>query len=49
MDQGNDLIGSNPLIGSCVIGPSEAGPERDHWLEMRQNPRKAVARWHTLR
>lgn len=49
MDQANDLIGSNPLIGCCVVGPKESGPERDHWLDMIQSPRKAVACWHTMR
>ncbi|CAH1968325.1 unnamed protein product [Acanthoscelides obtectus] len=48
-DQGNDLIGTNPLIGSCVIGPKESGPERDHWIDMMHSPRKAVACWHTVR
>nr|CAI5823200.1 unnamed protein product [Callosobruchus analis] len=48
-DQANDLIGTNPLIGSCVIGPKETGPERDHWIDMIHNPRKAVACWHTVR
>jgi hypothetical protein len=49
MDQANDLIGSNPLIGCCLIGPKETGPERDHWLDMTQSPRKAIACWHTMR
>lgn len=49
MDQANDLIGNNPLVGCCVIGPKETGPERDHWIDMTQSPRKAVACWHTMR
>ncbi|KAI4463434.1 synaptotagmin [Holotrichia oblita] len=49
MDQGNDLIGTNPLIGGCLIGPKESGAEKDHWIDMTQSPRKAVACWHTLR
>ncbi|XP_047112001.1 synaptotagmin-5, partial [Schistocerca piceifrons] len=49
MDQGNDLIGHTPLLGCCVIGPQEEGPEQDHWRDMTQSPRKAVAMWHTLR
>jgi hypothetical protein len=49
MDQGNDLIGGNPLLGSCINGPEEEGRERDHWCELTQCPRKAVAMWHTLR
>lgn len=49
MDQGNDLIGTNPLIGGCLIGPRETGAEKDHWIDMTQSPRKAVACWHTLR
>ncbi|XP_071056275.1 synaptotagmin-5 isoform X2 [Onthophagus taurus] len=48
-DQTNDLISNNPaLLGCCVIGPKETGPERDHWIDMTQN-RKSVACWHTLR
>lgn len=49
MDQGNDLIGNNPLIGCCIIGPRQSGPERDHWIDMTQSPRKAIACWHTVR
>ncbi|XP_063230922.1 synaptotagmin-5 [Bacillus rossius redtenbacheri] len=49
MDQGNDLIGNNPLLGCCVIGPQESGAESDHWNDMTHCPRKAVAMWHTLR
>ncbi|XP_068082352.1 synaptotagmin-5 [Anabrus simplex] len=49
MDQGNDLIGSNPLLGCSIIGLHEGGAERDHWSDMMQSPRKAVAMWHTLR
>lgn len=49
MDQENDLIGTNPLIGGCLIGPKETGAEKEHWIEMTQSPRKAVAYWHTLR
>lgn len=49
MDQANDLRGSNPAIGSCILGPKEVGQEREHWLDMTQSPRKAVACWHTIR
>ncbi|KAF4524532.1 hypothetical protein B566_EDAN002805 [Ephemera danica] len=50
LDQANDLMSSGPLLGCCVVGAHEqAGPERDHWVEMSQTPRKAVAMWHTLR
>ncbi|KAK5643895.1 hypothetical protein RI129_007740 [Pyrocoelia pectoralis] len=49
IDQGSDLIASNPLIGCCLIGSRESGPEKDHWQDMIQSPRKAVACWHTLR
>ncbi|KAJ8949692.1 hypothetical protein NQ314_008155, partial [Rhamnusium bicolor] len=48
-DQGNDLIGNNPLVGTCIIGPKETGPEKDHWIDMTQSPRKAIACWHTVR
>ncbi|XP_046395716.1 uncharacterized protein LOC124162979 [Ischnura elegans] len=51
LGQSSDLIGANsPLLGSCVLGPHESpGPAQDHWSDMAQNPRKAVAMWHTLR
>ncbi|EEB18238.1 synaptotagmin-6, putative [Pediculus humanus corporis] len=49
LDQGNDLIGHNPLLGCCLVGPGEIGTERDHWIEMMNSPRKAIAMWHTLR
>ncbi|XP_065350081.1 synaptotagmin-5 isoform X2 [Cloeon dipterum] len=50
MDQANELMSSGPLLGCCVVGPREhQGPERDHWIEMTQTPRKAVAMWHTIR
>lgn len=49
LDQGSDLIGHNPLLGCCVVGPQEEGAEREHWSDMTQSPRKAVAMWHTLR
>ncbi|XP_054269424.1 synaptotagmin-5 isoform X1 [Macrosteles quadrilineatus] len=49
MDGGSDLIGNSPLLGCCVIGPHEEGPGQDHWTDMTQSPRKAVAMWHTLR
>nr|XP_023016151.1 synaptotagmin-5 [Leptinotarsa decemlineata] len=48
-DQGNDLIVNNTLIGACVIGPKESGPEKDHWIDMSQSPRKSIACWHTIR
>lgn len=43
------MDGCSELMGSCVIGPSEEGPGQDHWVDMTQSPRKAVAMWHTLR
>ncbi|KAB0798857.1 hypothetical protein PPYR_06737 [Photinus pyralis] len=49
IDQGSDLISNNPLIGCCLIGSRESGAEKDHWQDMMQSPRKAVACWHTLR
>lgn len=49
MDQGNDLVGHNLLIGSCRIGPREVGISQDHWISMIQNPRKSIHVWHILR
>ncbi|KAJ8919456.1 hypothetical protein NQ315_016556 [Exocentrus adspersus] len=48
-DQGSDLIGNSPLVGSCIIGPKENGTEKDHWNDMIQSPRKTIACWHTIR
>ncbi|CAG9860369.1 unnamed protein product [Phyllotreta striolata] len=48
-DQGTDIIVNNILIGICTIGPKETGPEKDHWIDMTQSPRKAIACWHTIR
>ncbi|CAH1111363.1 unnamed protein product [Psylliodes chrysocephalus] len=48
-DQGTDIIVNNILIGICTIGPKESGPEKDHWIDMTQSPRKAIACWHTVR
>ncbi|XP_039278820.1 synaptotagmin-C [Nilaparvata lugens] len=48
MDQA-DMVSNKGLLGSCVIGPHEEGPPQDHWHDMTQSPRKAVAMWHSLR
>ncbi|XP_048517531.1 synaptotagmin-6 isoform X2 [Dendroctonus ponderosae] len=48
-DQGNDLMGSNPLLGCCTIGPKAVGTGKDHWNDMIHTPRKAVFCWHTIR
>ncbi|KAG7206379.1 hypothetical protein KM043_003744 [Ampulex compressa] len=57
MDSNSELIGGNPIIGSCIVGPatgtataSEGGNNqgRDHWLHMTQSPRHPITMWHTL-
>ncbi|KAL1509133.1 hypothetical protein ABEB36_003920 [Hypothenemus hampei] len=48
-DQGNDIMGSHPLLGTCTIGPKSNGSGKDHWNDMLQTPRKSVYLWHTLR
>ncbi|XP_065158910.1 synaptotagmin-1 [Atheta coriaria] len=48
LDQKSDLIGSSPQIGSCVIGPKQNGPERDHWRQVTKSPRTTIACWHVL-
>ncbi|KAF7280464.1 synaptotagmin beta isoform X2 [Rhynchophorus ferrugineus] len=48
-DQGNDIMGSNPLVGCCSIGPKTAGTGKEHWNDMIQSPRKTVFCWHTVR
>ncbi|XP_060532007.1 synaptotagmin-5-like [Cylas formicarius] len=48
-DQGNDIMGSNPLLGCCTIGPKSSGSGKEHWNDMMQSPRKTVFCWHTIR
>ncbi|CAG9766090.1 unnamed protein product [Ceutorhynchus assimilis] len=48
-DQGNDIMGSNPLLGCCTIGPKASGTGKEHWNDMIQSPRKTVFCWHTIR
>ncbi|KAJ8946703.1 hypothetical protein NQ318_006961 [Aromia moschata] len=43
------LEGKERIKGNCIIGPKETGPEKDHWIDMTQSPRKAIACWHTVR
>ncbi|XP_066145550.1 synaptotagmin-5 isoform X2 [Euwallacea fornicatus] len=48
-DQGNEIMGNNPLLGSCSLGSKVTGSGKDHWSDMLLSPRKAVFCWHTLR
>jgi len=48
LDQSNDLMGSNALVGTVVVGPRETGTELSHWNDMSQNFRKSIAMWHVL-
>ena len=45
----HDLVGQGDILGQCTIGHNREGKEGQHWKEMTQNVRKAVAKWHTLR
>lgn len=49
MDQSTEFIGTNPLLGTCLLGSKEEGTGRDHWIDMVQSPRTAVSNWHILR
>ncbi|XP_020283348.1 synaptotagmin-5 isoform X2 [Pseudomyrmex gracilis] len=47
----SELIGGNPIVGSCIIGPATGADNsqgREHWLQMTQSPRKQFAEWHIL-
>ncbi|XP_050300266.1 synaptotagmin-5 isoform X2 [Anthonomus grandis grandis] len=49
-DQGNDIMGSNPLLGCCTIGPkAPSNSGKEHWTDMLHSPRKTVFSWHTVR
>ena len=45
----HDLLGAGGCIGSCHIGKERQGNEGMHWHEMKNNVRKAIAKWQTLR
>ncbi|XP_033214008.1 synaptotagmin-6, partial [Belonocnema kinseyi] len=58
LDSSSELIGSNAIVGSCIVGPGATGsiliPEsgnrsQEHWQHMTHSPRNGVAMWHTLR
>ena len=44
----HDVVGQGDILGVCTIGKDRPGKEGQHWKEMAQNVRKAVAKWHTL-
>ncbi|XP_031777994.1 synaptotagmin-6 isoform X1 [Nasonia vitripennis] len=58
LDSSSELIGNNAIVGSCIVGPGigtatnlesgAANSSKEHWQNMTQSPRKAVAMWHTL-
>ncbi|KAL8599128.1 hypothetical protein ACOMHN_007844 [Nucella lapillus] len=43
-----DRIGSDELMGCCLLGPTCSGQGREHWYEMLENSRKPVAQWYPL-
>ena len=44
----HDLLGPGGSLGTCLIGHNRPGLEGQHWVEMKQNVRKAVAKWQPL-
>ena len=38
----------NKLIGKTMVGHHCAGTSLKHWTDMLNNPRKAIAMWHTI-
>ncbi|VDK30704.1 unnamed protein product [Gongylonema pulchrum] len=38
-----DRLTKNEVMGECLIGP-----EDEHWLQVRNNPRRQIAEWHPL-
>uniref|UniRef100_A0A9J2P3Y0 C2 domain-containing protein n=1 Tax=Ascaris lumbricoides TaxID=6252 RepID=A0A9J2P3Y0_ASCLU len=38
-----DRVTKNEVMGRCVIGS-----ESEHWSQVRNNPRRQIAEWHTL-
>lgn len=43
-----DKLGSNDVIGRCILGCSATGTELRHWMDMLASPRRPIAQWHTL-
>merc|ERR1712032_845107 len=44
-----DRVGGNEPIGCVEVGCSSTKAELRHWSEMLENPRRPIAKWHTLR
>ncbi|VBB30360.1 unnamed protein product [Acanthocheilonema viteae] len=38
-----DRLTKNEVMGKCFIGPDD-----EHWLQVRSNPRRQIAEWHQL-
>ncbi|KAL3267531.1 hypothetical protein HHI36_011653 [Cryptolaemus montrouzieri] len=39
---------TNAFMGCAAIGSKVIGMGREHWLEMRMNPRTPMTQWYTL-
>jgi len=44
-----DRVGGNEPIGCVEVGCSSSKAELKHWSEMLANPRRPIAKWHTLK
>lgn len=44
-----DRVGGNEPIGCVEVGCSSTRGELRHWSDMLANPRRPVAKWHTLK
>jgi len=44
-----DRVGGNEPIGCVEVGCSSTKGELRHWSDMLANPRRPVAKWHTLK
>ncbi|VDN03611.1 unnamed protein product [Thelazia callipaeda] len=38
-----DRLTKNEVMGKCKIGPDD-----EHWLQVRNHPRRQIAEWHQL-
>jgi len=44
-----DRVGGNEPIGCVEVGCNSTKAELKHWSEMLANPRRPIAKWHTLK
>jgi len=45
-----DRVTKNEVMGRCMVGTSAKNSSgRNHWDQVRRNPRRQIAEWHRLR